>query len=510
MPRLNTLLHVALIVCLVLILLTPSGDAVAQQNPQPTDDTVAETIAETVMDAAVDDGATDAKTGLPTEVLDPAIDTTELEYRLVPLTKDELSALAAEWVAIVKDKTSEVMAAQIAIYKTEGNVEEAARDKLTELVQARKSQFDKFDDIVSALEKKGGDEAEVAEYRAYRNSIIVEETRKADVRTLMAVAAAWLTDADGGIQLAKNVGIALLLLAALLFVSAIVRRLARGWFGRVPNLSKLLQTFLVTFVYWIIMAFGLMVVLSALGVDITPAFALVGGASFILAFAFQDTLGNLASGLMIMINRPFDEGDYVDVGGVAGTVKAVSIVATKVVTPDNQIIVIPNKNVWNNVITNVTGSDTRRVDLVFGISYEDSVPDAIRVMEDTVKAHPLVLEEPAPTVRLHELADSSVNFICRPWTKTTDYWTVYWDLTRQMKQRFDESGISIPYPQQDVHFRSSAPAGKRETFSEVPEFDMAKGSAGRVRSAPGSVDAKPEASAIAAGEDGYDDRTSSD
>jgi len=511
MARPKTLVRPVLIFCLALFLLLPAGDGVAQQDQQPTEDAVAETIAETVMDAAVDGGATDPKTGLPTEVLDPAIDTTELEYRLVPLTKDELSALAAEWLAIVKDKTSEVMAAQIAIYKTEGNVEDAARDKLTELVQARKSQFDKFDHVVSALEKKGGDETEVAEYRAYRNSIIVEEVRKADVRTLMAVAADWFTDADGGVRVAKNVGIALLLLGALLFVSRFIRRLARGWFGRVPNLSKLLQTFLVTFVYWIILAFGLMIVLSALGVDVTPAFALVGGASFILAFAFQDTLGNLASGLMIMINRPFDEGDYVDVGGVAGTVKAVSIVATTVVTPDNQVIVIPNKNVWNNVITNVTGSDTRRVDLVFGISYDDSVPDAMRVMEETVKAHPLVLDEPAPTVRLHELADSSVNFICRPWTKTADYWTVYWDLMQQMKERFDASGISIPYPQRDVHVRAPAPAEQRTVSPGSPEQEDAdRRSFAGVRPSSGPVHGKSEAAAIAAGEEGYDDRSPSD
>ena len=140
-----------------------------------------------------------------------------------------------------------------------------------------------------------------------------------------------------------------------------------------------------------------------------------------------------------------------DVGGVAGTVKAVSIVATTVVTPDNQVIIIPNRNVWGNVITNVTASDTRRVDLVFGISYEDSIPDALKVITETVKAHHLVLEDPEPVVRVHALADSSVNFVCRPWAKTSDYWAVYWDLTQQMKERFDEVGISIPYPQRDLH-----------------------------------------------------------
>ena len=197
-----------------------------------------------------------------------------------------------------------------------------------------------------------------------------------------------------------------------------------------------------------------MVVLSALGVDVSPVFALIGGASFILAFALQDTLGNLASGLMIMINRPFDEGDVVNVGGVTGKVQTVSIVATTVTTPDNQRIVIPNKNVWGNVITNVTASPTRRVDLVFGIAYEDSMADAAKIIADTVAAHPLVLSDPEPVIRVHELADSSVNFVCRPWAKTADYWAVYWDLTRQVKENFDAAGISIPYPQRDLHLRS--------------------------------------------------------
>jgi small conductance mechanosensitive channel len=147
-------------------------------------------------------------------------------------------------------------------------------------------------------------------------------------------------------------------------------------------------------------------------------------------------------------------GDYVDVGGVAGTVKSTNIVATTVTTPDNQVIVIPNKNVWGNVITNVTASDTRRVDLVFGIGYDDSIPEALQILDQAVESHPLVLKEPEPTIRVNELADSSVNLICRPWVKTSDYWTVYWDLTRYIKEQFDSKGISIPYPQQDVHLIS--------------------------------------------------------
>jgi small conductance mechanosensitive channel len=396
-----------------------------------------------------------AEVTLPPEVTEPRISPTELDVRLVPLTKAELKQLAEEWGKIVKSKTEEVMEAQVAIAHRASEVEDAARERLTQLVGERKQLFDKFSAVLNSWEKKGGDEKAIADYRAYRNSIIAEEARTADFQTLVARAVSWLKAEDGGIQLAKSIGVIILSLLGLLFVARIVRSFARRWIGHVPHISKLLQAFLVGLIYWITLAIGLMIVLSALGVDVTPLFALIGGASFIAAFALQDTLGNLASGMMIMINRPFDEGDYVDVGGVAGTVNSVSIVATTVATPDNQVIVIPNRNVWGNIITNATASDTRRVDLVFGISYDDSILDAIRVLEETVAAHPLVLHDPEPTIRVNELADSSVNLICRPWVRTSDYWNVYWDLMHQVKDRFDDVGISIPYPQQDVHIKSA-------------------------------------------------------
>ena len=164
-------------------------------------------------------------------------------------------------------------------------------------------------------------------------------------------------------------------------------------FRHVPNISKLLQGFLAMAVYWITIAVGLMIVLSALGVDVTPLFAVCGGGAWSLACARQETLGNLAAGLMIMINRPFDEGDYVSIAGLGGTVKHVSIVSTEIITPDNQVIVIPNSKVWGDVITNVTASDTRRVDMIFGIGYEDSIEKAQSVLEEVVGAHPLVLND---------------------------------------------------------------------------------------------------------------------
>jgi small conductance mechanosensitive channel len=402
----------------------------------------------------------DAGPSLPEKLLRSGIDLDELEFRLVPLTADDLKLLAAEWLQIVKSKTEQVMEAQVTVANSDGATEADMREKLTNLHGERNELFDKYSAVLSAWEKKAGDAASIAEYRAYQSAITLEETRKADYKTLFARAMAWVTSEVGGLELAKNIAIVLVSFLGLLIVARLVRKFVRRWIGHIPNISDLLQAFVIGIVYWLVLAFGLMIVLSALGVDITPLFALIGGASIIAAFAMQETLSNFASGLMIMIYRPFDVGDYVDTGGVSGTVKAVNIVSTTVTTPDNKVIVIPNKNVWGNIITNVTASDTRRVDLVFGISYEDSIPQALHVMEEAVTAHPLVLKDPEPTIRVNELADSSVNFICRPWVKTEDYWTVYWDLTRYVKELFDAAGISIPYPQQDVHYIDSKSAPK--------------------------------------------------
>ncbi|ODA65981.1 Small-conductance mechanosensitive channel [Methyloligella halotolerans] len=388
---------------------------------------------------------------IPKQLLNPYISSAELKMRLTPLTKDELATVAAKWLDLVKDRTTMVMNEQVELLKAKGDRATASREDLVRLTKERNELLNKLSLVVDAWETKGGDEAKIKTFRTYRAAILSEEAKSTDFETFMVQFEAWLSSPDGGIEAGVNIGIVITAIIVLLIIAGLIRRVTRRWIGHIKHMSKLLQAFIVTFVYWMVLALGLLIVVSAIGIDVGPVFALIGGASFILAFAFQDTLGNLASGLMIMINRPFDEGDYVDVAGVAGTVKSVSIVATKVLTPDNQIIVIPNKQVWGQVITNVTGSKTRRVDLTFGIGYNDSIETAQKVLEETVDAHPLVLREPAPNIRVSELADSSVNFIVRPWAKSEDYWTVYWDLTRQVKEAFDRAGISIPFPQQDMH-----------------------------------------------------------
>ncbi|MEE4189147.1 MAG: mechanosensitive ion channel family protein [Roseobacter sp.] len=438
---------------LAMVIVLSAGAVWAQnsdpEQPEATSNASAEAISnEPAADAA---SADDSSPAYPAGLDDPAIDLAELTMRLIPLTVKQLGPLADAWQNIVAEQTQAVVDETLRVSRLPEDQKEAGREQVVELTERRDEGFDRFTAVVSNLAKKGGDEAAIETYRAYRASIIVQEKQQADWQTLLKEATNWVVARDGGIQLGLRILVIGGALLGLLIVARITRAYARRMFRHVPNISKLLQGFLAMVVYWITIAVGLMIVMSALGVDITPLFAVFGGGAFILAFAMQETLGNLAAGLMIMINRPFDEGDYVSIAGLGGTVKHVSIVSTEIITPDNQVIVIPNSKVWGDVITNVTASDTRRVDMIFGIGYDDSIEKAQSVLEEVVGAHPLVLQDPAPVVRVNELADSAVNFIVRPWTKTADYWTVYWDLHRAVKEAFDARGISIPFPQTDMH-----------------------------------------------------------
>ncbi len=418
----------------------------------------------TVSPAAAQDTAADATAApdLPAKILDQAITGKELELRLVPSTVEELKAAAATWQGYVKLQSEKVADTQIAILQSEGSVAQETRQKLAKLIQNRQQLLRNYSAVVASWEKKGGNADEIATAKSYSNTILIEQTRTSDLNTLLIQASNWFTARNGGLAFAMDLAIVVAALVILVIFARIVRKTARRGIAQVPHVSQLLETFVLGVIYWLTLAIGLLIVLSALGIDITPLFALFGGAAFVLAFALQDTLGNLASGLMIMINRPFDVGDYVSAGGVSGTVRSVSIVSTTVTTPDNQVIVIPNKSVWGNVITNVNTSNTRRVDLVFGIGYGDSIEHAQRVLEDIVANHNLILKEPLPLIRVHALADSSVNFICRPWVNTSNYWAVYWDLHRLVKERFDQEGISIPFPQRDVHMHGLPVPDKTE------------------------------------------------
>ncbi|TVP15710.1 mechanosensitive ion channel family protein [Shewanella sp. KCT] len=215
--------------------------------------------------------------------------------------------------------------------------------------------------------------------------------------------------------------------------------------------SKLLQDFFVSLSGKTVFALGLMIALSQLGFELGPLLAGFGVAGVIIGFALQDTLSNFASGMMILIYRPYDVGDLINAAGVTGKVSQMSLVSTTIKTLDNQRLIIPNNKIWGDTINNITVEHQRRVDMTFGIGYGDNIEKAEQVLRGIVDEHPKVLKQPEPTVKLHLLGESSVDFVVRPWVKPEDYWDVYWDITRAVKMRFDQEDISIPFPQRDVH-----------------------------------------------------------
>lgn len=293
-----------------------------------------------------------------------------------------------------------------------------------------------------------------------------------DVEAATGAVDEWTTNTtdwmrDHGPAFLSRVVIVLLILIVFWILAGIGRRLMRRALDRTPlKVSSLGREFLIKSTGRLILLVGLIIAVAQLGVEVGPLLAGLGIAGFVVGFALQDTLGNFAAGMMILLYRPFDVGDVVEAGGVSGKVKQMNLISTMVLTFDNQLLIVPNSKIWGDVIRNVTHQETRRVDLMFGIGYADDVAQAEEVLADIVKSHDKVLDDPAPVIRLHELADSSVNFVVRPWAKTEDYWDVYWDITREVKRRFDAGGISIPFPQRDVHvYRQETPdkgAGEKQ------------------------------------------------
>ena len=243
----------------------------------------------------------------------------------------------------------------------------------------------------------------------------------------------------------------------------IVARLAAALMRKAVNrpgahMPELLRGTVVTAARNTILIIGVVIALSQSGVKVGPILAGLGIAGFIVGFALQDTLSNFAAGLMILIYRPFDVGDAVEAGGVFGKVVRVSVVSTTIDTFDNQRHIVPNRQVWGNVITNRTARDTRRVDLTFFTGYDAEVEGVERILREVIAEHPKVLQHPKPVIRLQRVTENGLEFIARPWTATKDYWTVFRDVTREVKLRFDAGGVPPPTPRREVFLRQGGRA----------------------------------------------------
>ena len=229
------------------------------------------------------------------------------------------------------------------------------------------------------------------------------------------------------------------------------------------QLDDMLTNFVVSIVKTLLTLFVIVAALAQLGVDTTSLVALIGAAGLAVGLALKDSLQNFAAGVMLLIYKPFRVGDYVEAGGKAGIVEHINIFNTVFRATDNKEILIPNGNIYQDNIINHSARPTRRADMVFGIGYEDDIKLAQSVLEKLVEADERILKDPAPTVFITELGESSINFAVRPWVNTDDLWPVKWDMNQKVKLAFDEAGLSIPFPQMDLHVHATPTLNQSST-----------------------------------------------
>ena len=410
----------------------------------------------------------------------------QLNLMVRHMTSDELFVEADGWLVLLKEAAKKVYDTKILVREKNDQIDalnaqdnnqtaaeerEVIQQKLTVAMEEkaaileeqtklrgeRKTMVDRLDTVLQNINEKIGTDTDgkeldkVLPYRRYIDTVSGISLEVTDAHSAWTTVSGWIMSEEGGIYWLINILKFLAIIFIAMFISKLLSKGARRALEHSPSNSQLLNDFIANIIHKVVMLIGLLVALAALDVNVGPIMAMVGAAGFVVAFALQGTLSNFASGIMLMLYRPYDIGDSVEVAGITGTVKSMTLVSTSIVTADNRMMVVPNNSIWGNVITNATHSETRRVDMTFGIGYNDNIEQAEQIMKKILSGNPLVLKDPEPVVTVNELADSSVNFICRPWVNTADYWTVYGEVTRAVKEQFDAEGISIPYPQMDIH-----------------------------------------------------------
>lgn len=259
------------------------------------------------------------------------------------------------------------------------------------------------------------------------------------------------------IEIGSSISISLLMALAILIIGRqlvkLILRLITVALEK-SNVEDTVRIFVTNLLNTLLMILVFIAAINQLGIETTSIIAVLGAAGLAIGLALQGSLSNFAAGILIVIYRPYKVGDYIEAGNYAGTVKDIQIFSTVLKTPDNKIVVVPNGSIMNGSIVNYSDQDTRRIDLIVSCGYEDDIDKVRSVLEDILKKEKRVLKDPKPQIAVTELADSSVNFIFRPWVKRTDYLPVYYSLLEEVKKRFDKEGISIPYPQSDVHIHN--------------------------------------------------------
>ena len=260
-------------------------------------------------------------------------------------------------------------------------------------------------------------------------------------------------------QMFTNIAYAIIILAIGFWGAKMIARLVKGLMER-HDADQALTGFVGNLVNALVVTFAVIAALNKVGIQTTSLIAIVGAAGLAIGLALKDSLGNFAAGVMILIFKQFKAGDFIEAAGVLGVVETLNVFSTQLKTGDNRTVYVPNGKLIGDNITNYSTKPTRRIDMVIGVSYDADLSHVKKVLEDILANESRILEDPAPTIGVLELADNSVNFAFRPWVNAADYWGVHFDLHAAVKTRFDEEGIGIPYPQRDVHLYQQEAAAK--------------------------------------------------
>ncbi|MBJ90122.1 MAG: mechanosensitive ion channel protein [Woeseia sp.] len=256
------------------------------------------------------------------------------------------------------------------------------------------------------------------------------------------------------ITLSSEFGLQLVTALVIFWVGRVIAKTAQNTLHRIlqsQQVDKILETFVCNLAYWAIMIFVIIAAVHQIGVQTTSLVAMLGAAGLAVGLALQGSLSNFAAGVLIVVFRPYRVGDWIEAAGISGSVEQVQILTTILITADNKQIIVPNSQIMNSVITNYSAKKTRRIDMTIAVSYKDDLDKVRKTIEDLIKNESRILKDPNYLIAVSELADSSVNFMVRVWVKTQDYANVKFDMTEAVKKRFDQEGISFPFPQQDIH-----------------------------------------------------------
>ena len=377
----------------------------------------------------------------------------------------EDTKLANQWIQDEADLLvgrAELVKERIKVYKGQLGIYQPESAEYKSLQTKIKGQQLRLDFVAQGLSQTAGLIERLGKDASVYQEAVIRATGKLsedvlDVRVVRRLFTQWGENLKQwvvvrGPEILANIATFIIILVLAWVVARLIQRLLRRALANAETgIGTLARDFIVSISSKIVMLIGVIIALGSIGVQVGHILAGVGVLGIVVGFALQDTLSNFASGIMILIYRPYDVGDYIHAAGVEGQVRKMSLVATTVYTVENHRLMLPNNKVWGDIIRNVTSQHVRRVDLMFGVSYDEDIDHVKTVLKSVLDEHDKVLKSPEAMIRVHELADSSVNFIVRPWVPSDDYWEVYWDLTEQVKKRFDEEGISIPFPQRDFH-----------------------------------------------------------